>query len=255
MSDQTRCFYEQAERDRPDVSSPGFYSGHVLQLMEPVPGGVFVDVGCYDGSKTSIFAAHLGVTRTIGIDFLGSRLEEAGRRGIETISHDLNGERPLPLGDGIADVVFLGDVIEHVYSPDQLVGEIARILRPGGYLVLSTPNLACWKNRLCLLFGWQPFYTEVSTRKRYGNPRMPPGIPSGHIRLFVPRALADLLADFGLRVETVRGGHPTAPATGIIPWLITKIDGVVARASNTLSDELIVKARKRPSTGRNDVRA
>lgn len=51
---------------------------------------------------------------------------------------DLN-EIPLPIEDSSFDTVLLSDVLEHVMSPWDLVGEIARILRPGGTLLLNVP--------------------------------------------------------------------------------------------------------------------
>ena len=52
------------------------------------------------------------------------------------------------------DLVFAGEVLEHVYNPDGLLASCALALRPLGYLVLTTPNLACFYNRVFLAFGW-----------------------------------------------------------------------------------------------------
>ncbi len=50
------------------------------------------------------------------------------------------------------DVVFLGDIIEHVTAPHDLIRECARVLKRGGVIIISTPNLDCmWsKNTLWL---------------------------------------------------------------------------------------------------------
>jgi 2-polyprenyl-3-methyl-5-hydroxy-6-metoxy-1,4-benzoquinol methylase len=47
-----------------------------------------------------------------------------------------------------ADVVLCSEVIEHMTSPEILAGEMARVLKPGGLLVLSTPNSAFWLYRV-----------------------------------------------------------------------------------------------------------
>jgi SAM-dependent methyltransferase len=48
---------------------------------------------------------------------------------------------PTPLEDGCADTVILTDVLEHVAAPARLLGEIHRLLRPGGKLIASVPFL------------------------------------------------------------------------------------------------------------------
>lgn len=60
---------------------------------------------------------------------------------------------PLPFPDGRYDVVLLTEVIEHLESHAGILHEISRILRPGGHLVLSTPNLQRLGSR------WQFFLT------------------------------------------------------------------------------------------------
>lgn len=86
------------------------------------------------------------------------------------------------------------DVIEHLFDIDRLLFEVKRMLKPGGIAVITTSNLASWYNRLSLLFGWQPFWTEVSTKFVIGNPlrerRAKCGgiMPSGQ-RIFTPLAL------------------------------------------------------------------
>jgi SAM-dependent methyltransferase len=55
------------------------------------------------------------------------------------------------------DVIIASDVLEHLANPYVFVGEMYRVLRPGGYVVLDTPNLASWHNIFALLVGVQPF--------------------------------------------------------------------------------------------------
>ncbi|NEE21973.1 class I SAM-dependent methyltransferase, partial [Streptomyces sp. SID7499] len=67
----------------------------------------------------------------------------------------------LPLADGCADAVLFSEILEHLVDPDQALDELRRVLRPGGHLMLSTPNLAAWYNRALLLAGVQPVFSEV----------------------------------------------------------------------------------------------
>ena len=215
----------------------------ILHLFEPGNSARFLDIGCYDGSKTMALATHMHAQEVCGVDFLSERLEQARERGIEIKVADLNAQEPLPYLDGYFDCIFVGDVIEHLFSPDFLLMEICRLLRQGGYAVLTTPNLASWRNRIALLLGWQPFGTEVSTRYRVGNPRAPRGMPSGHIRVFTASALGDLVQYYGLRTERLAGLTLGGQRTGL-ERLTTLVDSGLLRLRSTLCDELVIKVRR-----------
>jgi SAM-dependent methyltransferase len=242
--DSVLGFYQRTDKTR----LPSTINAQRIATLKPfVEQGcnAMLDIGCYDGSKTRLLADLVGAQEIWGTDFLPDRLVQAQAHNIRTALVDLNSEQQLPFADARFDLIFVGDVIEHIFSPDFLLEEIARLLRPGGYALITTPNLASWRNRLVLLFGWQPFMTEVSTRYRVGNPRMPKGMPSGHIRMFTARALRELPRYYGLQVEHVGGLRLPGPAEGLVSRLSQLVDRAVVRFAPTLCDELIAKVRKR----------
>jgi SAM-dependent methyltransferase len=105
------------------------------------------------------------------------------------------------------DVIFCGEVIEHVFSPDRLLRQLVSVATVESLIVLSTPNLAYWANRLLLLFGISPFFVENSSEVILGRrtTRLGQGNPTqGHVRLFTHRAMLDLLSREGFRVRGVR---------------------------------------------------
>jgi SAM-dependent methyltransferase len=239
-----RAFYEQAEPTRRVVSDTHVtINASLLSLLEPGKSAPFLDIGCYDGTKTHALAQFMRAERPVGTDFLVNRLHQAQSYGVQPLVIDLNNGAPLPFADNSFRFIFVGDVIEHIFSPDHLLQEIKRLLCPGGYAVLTTPNLASWRNRLVLLLGWQPFTTEVSTQYRVGNPRMPAGVPSGHIRIFAPRALRELPEKYGLQVEALSGLIPHAGLPGLSGQIFRFIDMVLLHLHPTLADELIIKVR------------
>lgn len=73
---------------------------------------------------------------------------------------DLNSV-PLPFKDNFADILFAGEVIEHLLNPFNFLKELNRILKKDGILILSTPNLASFKNRIKLLFGLMPNFNAA----------------------------------------------------------------------------------------------
>jgi SAM-dependent methyltransferase len=238
------AFYERADSTRRHSTSDKVRLRSLLTLLEPGRSDSFLDIGCYDGTKTAMLATYIQAERVCGVDFLRDRLKQATVQGVSAFVIDLNVTAPLPFNDQSFDFIFVGDVIEHLFSPDHLLQEIGRLLRPGGYAVLTTPNLASWRNRLVLLFGWQPFMTEVSTNYRVGNPYAPGGIPSGHIRIFSPRAMRELPEKYGLHVECMGGQVLPNGAQGIVGRLSQWIDYAVRTIYPTLCDELVVKLRK-----------
>jgi SAM-dependent methyltransferase len=104
------------------------------------------------------------------------------------------------------DVVFCGEILEHLYSPDALLDEIRLLMGDDGVLVLSTPNLAYYVNRILLLAGLSPLYLENSADVKLGRRFRFLGqgnTTEGHIRLFTYRALRDLLDRKGFDVVRV----------------------------------------------------
>jgi SAM-dependent methyltransferase len=105
------------------------------------------------------------------------------------------------------DVIFCGEVIEHVFSPDRLLRQLASVAQPDALIVISTPNLAYWLNRFMLLFGFNPFFVENSSEVVLGRrtKRLGQGNPTqGHVRLFTHRALVDLLEREDYVLQDVR---------------------------------------------------
>lgn len=210
----------------------------VLSLLAPFRGGRLLDVGCMDGFLSSIFRDE-GM-RTVGVDASPTAIERAKRNGHEAYVADLD-KPPLPLPDASVDLVFAGEVVEHVFRTEEFLEELARVTKAGGHLVLTTPNLACWLNRVVLLVGWQPFFTEVGTRPgKSGNPlRTVDLAPAGHIRLFTASSLRDLLERSGWQVLEFRGAGLMERKP--VRW----VDRLISRLVPSLASDLIVLCRKK----------
>ena len=191
----------------------------ILRAVLPRSGGVLVDLGCGDGEFTAEVGRRAGVVRVVGVEFIDSLAERAREAGVEVLVADL-GER-LPIDDGSIDIVHSNQVIEHLPRTDQFMAEVRRILRPDGYAIISTNNLASWHNVVSLIMGWQPFPSHVSDSTYVGNPLNfavgPTGLGSipgqTHQRVFTGRALAGLGRHHGLEPElqSAAGYYPLPP--------------------------------------------
>lgn len=106
--------------------------------------------GTTPGRALDIGAAAGGNTRTLeeagwkstALEYDDSAVELARERGLDVVQGDA---RDLPFADGEFDLVVCYDVLEHIVEDDQVVAEIARVLRPGGRALIAVPaDPALW---------------------------------------------------------------------------------------------------------------
>ncbi|RII17286.1 putative S-adenosylmethionine-dependent methyltransferase [Streptomyces sp. YIM 130001] len=196
---------------------------------------VVLDVGCGDGTAARAAAPLLAGHRVVGVDWSQDALRRARTHMSDVIRGELS-DAGLPLSPGCADAVLFSEVIEHLVDPDSALDELRRVLKPGGHLMISTPNLAAWYNRALLLAGVQPVFSEVSLRGIHGRPGSE---VVGHLRLYTARALKEFLTASGFDVVRVAG----APFHGV-PKVLRPLDRLVCAAPSAASI-LLVHARKR----------
>jgi 2-polyprenyl-3-methyl-5-hydroxy-6-metoxy-1,4-benzoquinol methylase len=164
--------------------NPRPHGGHhkLLDLLGR-PGRV-LDVGCSSGYLARPLHAR-------GVSVVGLELDERAARHARAFCEAvLVGDvetMELPFEPGSFDAVLCGDLIEHLRDPQAFLARVRPLLRPGGRLVLSTPNVANWSIRLSLLFG-RFRYTERGILDR------------SHTHLFTRKTLQECLEAAGYRV-------------------------------------------------------
>lgn len=143
---------------------------NILKMAGKDPSCAFLDLGCDDGKWTMCVAEQIGTKDVSGLDIVSSRLKKARKNGVRTKLADLSCK--LPYNNGVFDVVHANQVIEHVPNVDMFVSEIFRVLKKGGYAIVSTENGSSWHNILAAIMGWQIFSsTNVSSKvSGIGNP-------------------------------------------------------------------------------------
>jgi 2-polyprenyl-3-methyl-5-hydroxy-6-metoxy-1,4-benzoquinol methylase len=172
-------------------------------LRDIHPPALIVDVGCGDGLATSVAASVSPGHRFVGVDWSADAVRQASARGLALVRASVE-DAGLPVATGAADVVIMSEVIEHLVDTDSVLDEVRRILKPGGSLLLSTPNLAAWFNRGLLAVGVQPVFSEVSLRGVFGRPGSQ---VAGHLHMFTKRALTGLLTARGFTSISVSGAR------------------------------------------------
>jgi SAM-dependent methyltransferase len=194
---ETEKVFESAANDR---------TRRALRLIAEAGPARALDIGCGDGSTAAAIRERTGAVVT-GADISHRARELSAKVGIDCVVIDLNHD-PLPFADDSFDLVYIGEVIEHLLDPDVVLKDIRRVLRPGGYLVLTTPNLGYLPNRLLLLLGIQPLFTEVSTEVVLGRRSRLLGDgnqPVGHLRIGTWRATRLLIERHGFVVDNIEG--------------------------------------------------
>jgi SAM-dependent methyltransferase len=161
---------------------------------EGPPLGSLLDVGCWEGEATARYARALG-SAAYGIEFFEAQARAAEARGVTVARLDLE-SAAFPWADGSMDAVVCNQVFEHLKNVWRPMSEIHRVLRPGGWLALSVPNLGSLHNRVLLALGRQP--TSIRTLGPHVR-----GYTFGEIRRFVA-------LDGAFRIEraTAAGFYP-----------------------------------------------
>ena len=130
--------------------------GHAKLLALVGEGKRVLDIGCSSGYLARPLVAR-GST-VVGIERDPVAAEEARAICAEVLVGDAE-TIDLPFEPGSFDVVLCGDLVEHLRDPGTTLARLRPLLRHGGRLALSTPNVANWAMRLSLLAGrWR--YTE-----------------------------------------------------------------------------------------------
>jgi 2-polyprenyl-6-hydroxyphenyl methylase/3-demethylubiquinone-9 3-methyltransferase len=172
---------EAVWRAVPEGVEPERFAARLAFLLGRVAAGDRVlDLGCGDGA----FAAALldaGCTVTMA-DVAEEALRRARARAPGAEAVRLAEGEPLPFAEDGFDVVWAGEVLEHVADVVGLLAEVRRVLRWGGRLLVTTP----WHGRLV-----------VATDAHF-DPR------SDHLRFFSARTLRAVLADAGFRDVEIR---------------------------------------------------
>ena len=108
---------------------------------------------------------------------------------------------PFPYPDGHFSTVLCGELIEHLPAdPMHLMGEVNRILKPGGHLVLTTPNVAALRGVAAILAGYHPGLFHAYIRPRDGETE------ARHNREYTPAEVRQLLENAGFTVTLLETG-------------------------------------------------
>jgi len=145
---------------------------------------VIVDFGCGNGQVIKEIKLINPEAEYIGLDVSEKALEKARKILPNHKFYKIEDGAEFPLNDNSVDFIFSSEVIEHIYDTENAFSEIARILKPDGKLLITTPYHGLIKNLLITVLNFNKHF----------NPTSP------HIRFFSKKSLFNLLNRFGFEI-------------------------------------------------------
>jgi SAM-dependent methyltransferase len=170
-----------------------------IGLISRYLSGRWLDFGCADGGYVESLLAS-GASEVVGIDVEPDRIATARERNLTGARFMIFDGFTVPLAAGSVDGVFMNEVIEHVADESAVLSEVRRVLRPGGVLIVMSPN------------RWFPFEGHGIQIGSFGTGPVPfvPWLPKRLTRRFVtarnywPSELTSLISGHGFEVDDVQ---------------------------------------------------
>lgn len=160
----------------------------VTKLIEVNPKAKILDIGSADGVFTKKILDKSNAKEIIGIDVLKTSVDWANShwKKEKRMNFRLGDAHKLKFKNGAFDAVFAFEVLEHVVSPEEVLREIKRILKPRGYAIFLVPT-----DSFLFKTGWDLVWTK--TRGKVWD--------DTHIQSFTKSSLPDLARKVGYKVE------------------------------------------------------
>jgi SAM-dependent methyltransferase len=208
----------------------------IVKGLVTTPHPKLLDCGCGAGGYVRMFRKELGIDAW-GVEYAHSKVSEA-HRDLELKPFIQQGDlEGIPFADGLFDLAFLNEVLEHVPHETKALREIHRILKPNALLFVSAPN------------RWFPFETHGLRFKPFplNIPHYLPFVPyipvsigrivfHYHARNYWPSELRKLTMQCGFSIVRTSFLWPTFEnISGHQPWVLRRFKTFLRKAADTVS--------------------
>lgn len=178
----------------------GDRSGKVLPLLNKLHGLTVLDAGCASG-YVGAFVKKRG-NYVVGIDSTERDIAFAKKVLDEAYIFDLENDISKKFSKRF-DYIIFSEVIEHLFEPEKVLKKLVGWLKPGGNILITTPNFVHIYNRWDILWGKFEYQEDTVINR-------------SHVHFFTYDTLQDLIATSGL--EIVNGNHLIFPRTLSFLW-------------------------------------
>ena len=185
---------KEARGNLDPMARPGTHEA-VLDLMRDEPNGKVLDLGAGKGN----ISAKL---KKLGFDVVACDVNPEIFAAQEIRCDCVNLNQELPYQNNFFDDIIFVEVIEHLENPHHIIGEIGRILKPGGKLILTTPNIANLYSRLYFLkTGFYSGFSQEVIKRQIADIKNGKKNTLMHVRPMCWWELKMLLAENELSIE------------------------------------------------------
>ncbi|MBN2492107.1 MAG: class I SAM-dependent methyltransferase [Planctomycetes bacterium] len=196
----------------------------------PAPGGtraplLLLDLGCSAGAMLGRLARY---GRVIGLDPEPGSLRHCRARGLVDVS--LGNAYHLPFGAATFDGVTLFDSLEHIDDDRAVLGEVARVLRPGGLVMVTVPAYPFLFSDNDVAAGHRRRYTAGMLKRRLRAAGLPPVKTSYYNTILFPLIVPVVLLKKAKTQLCGRAGPPRSNVSYALPRPLNAALAAVFRA-------------------------
>ncbi len=190
-----------------------------------------MEIGCGKGAVTRHLKNN-GCNITC-IEISEEYATEAKNYCDDLIIGDVESLNELKIPENHFDVILYGDVLEHLKNPSEVLKKFSKYLKNGGYIVISTPNIANWRIRVNLLFGNFDYQDQGILDKT-------------HLRFYTKKTLKKMVKKSGYKIVK----FDIAPSLPLPMSIQNKISPnlrykIAKQFESLFSMQFIIKAKKR----------
>lgn len=205
-----------------------YYSKARLDIAPLLPEnmGRTLEIGCGDGATLAWLRSTKACAYTVGVEYFPGAAEKARPHCDDLYVGPVEGHIARFDNESF-DVVLCLDVLEHLAEPWFILKEIQRLLRPGGILICSLPNIRHVSVLLPLIFRNQWAYQDSGI------------LDSTHLRFFTTKSAIDILHNASFKVEELaRKMPPRLSASGAANFIS------MGKLADFVAPQFLIKAKK-----------
>jgi SAM-dependent methyltransferase len=195
--------------DAYDAKAADYFASARRGWIDPMPVNPSLSVlelGCGAGATGALALSQGKCGTWVGIERHGPAAAQAAAVLTDVVVGDID-SLDIPYAEASFDLLLMGEVLEHLPDPEATLRRLARLLKPGGEALASTPNIGHWRIVAGLLAGRFDYEAQGVMDRT-------------HLKWFTPRSLRRAFEDAGLADVRVRalGWKPHSRAlTALLP--------------------------------------